>query len=133
LGTLLGAGLPILQALKSLSEATLVRQYGRLYADLEMQIGRGQSFSDAFAENKKKSSFLIPGAVQQLIVTGERTGKLSSILVQIGQRYEERTEVSAKNISVVLEPLLLLFVSLIVAGLAIGIILPIYTLVGSVG
>ncbi|MFM2393441.1 MAG: hypothetical protein RLZZ546_1423, partial [Bacteroidota bacterium] len=71
---------------------------------------------------------LYPSAVRQMIVAGEKSGRFSESLIKIGQMYENKTENTARNLPVVLEPLLLIFVAMIVAVLAFGILMPIYNL-----
>ncbi len=129
LGTLLEAGLPILQALRSVYAATTIARYRKFYAKLYKKIEDGYSFQRAF-DVIPRSRRLFPSAVQQLIVVGERSGSLSESLLKVSERYEARTSVKAKNLSVILEPLLLVIVWLGVLAVAIGVILPIYSLIG---
>lgn len=129
LGTLLQAGLPITQALDSLSKATIFPQYKTFYKHLESQIADGSSFQQSFASFPKLNK-LIPTPMQQLIITGERSGNLPETLVKISQLYEGKTEISTKNLSTILEPVLLVIVWLGVVAVAMAVILPIYSLVG---
>lgn len=129
LGTLLQAGVPITQALDSLHSATLFPRYKKLYAHLRDSVQEGNSFHKSFGSYKKCSA-LIPMPIQQLIVTGEQSGNLSDTLLKISATYEARTENTTKNLTVILEPVLLVIVWLGVVAVALAVILPIYNLIG---
>jgi len=130
LGTLLDAGLPITQALDSLQKATFFPPYKKLYAHLRDSIEEGNSFSKSFL-NYKQSVILVPTSIQQLIGAGEQSGKLSETLLKISAIFEARTENTAKNLTVILEPILLVIVWLGVVAVALAVILPIYSLIGN--
>lgn len=132
LGTLINAGLPLLQAIGSLSESTLSPFYTKFYEFLYEKIDNGESFEESF-NSYKKIRQIIPLSIQQIIVTGEKSGNLSVALLKIGKVYEEKTEFTSKNLSVALEPILLVIVWLGVMLVAIAVILPIYSLVGNIG
>ncbi len=132
LGTLNNVGLPLLQAIGSLKESTLSPFYGRFYDFLYKNIENGRSFEESFKEYKGIQRIL-PSSIQQIIVVGEQSGNLSSVLLKIGSVYEQKTEITSKNISIVLEPILLVIVWLGVMLVAIAVILPIYSLVGGLG
>jgi len=68
--------------------------------------------------------------IQQLIFVGEKSGSLSEVLLNIGRKFEKKTDNTTKNLTVILEPLMLVIVSLGVAFVAVAIILPIYSLIG---
>lgn len=129
LGTLLQAGVPVTQALDSLYNATLFPRYKKLYAHLRDSVQEGNSFQKSFA-SYKKSSGLVPVTIQRLIITGEQSGNLSETLLKISTTFEERTENTTKNVTVILEPILLVIVWLGVVAVALAVILPIYSLIG---
>ena len=68
--------------------------------------------------------------VQQLIISSERSGSLSNALVDISKSYEEKSETTTKDLTIILEPILLVIVWLGVVAVALAVILPIYSLVG---
>ncbi|MBN1778636.1 MAG: type II secretion system F family protein, partial [Candidatus Buchananbacteria bacterium] len=129
LGTLLKAGLPINQALDSLVQATTSYQYKKFYRRLAISIENGNSFQKSFL-NYKRLKRLIPNPIQQLVFAGEQSGGLSKILLKISQIYEVKTETTTKDLSVILEPILLVIVWLGVVSVAMAVILPIYNLIG---
>ncbi len=132
LGALLQAGLPITQAISLLAQATIFPHYKKFYEYLVDSIEEGNSFKKSFA-NYKHIGRLIPTPTQQLIIIGEQSEKLIETLLAIGQTFEIRTEITSKNITVMLEPILLIIVWLGVVLVALSTILPIYNLIGGLG
>lgn len=129
LGTLLESGLPVVDALASLQQTTSFRSYQRLYTHLQHNIEEGNSFQKSFSAYPRANR-LIPRSIQHMIVAGEQSGHLSEILLKIGDTFDKKTEISTKNLTVILEPLMLLIVWLGVVGVALAVILPIYSLIG---
>lgn len=132
LGSLLRAGVPLVESIRSMAEVTDTVYYQRFYFRLASDIEVGQSFAAAF-ESLKETKKLIPASVQQLIVTGEKSGKISDMLLRIADIYERKAEDAAQRLPIVLEPILLLFIGGLVGTIAFAIIVPIYSIVGSVG
>lgn len=132
LGGLLRAGVPLTEALASLAEVTHIVSYKSFYTKLLEHVNVGDSFSKSFTalpESKK----LLPVSVQQLIVTGERSGALADVLLKIADMYDKKAAETAEKLPVILEPLLLILIGGIVAGIAFAIIVPIYKVVGNIG
>jgi type IV pilus assembly protein PilC len=130
LGTLLEAGLPITQALDALAGATEFPQYRKLFNHMRTSVEDGNSLQKSFALYQH-SRRLIPMPIQQLIAAGERSGTLAAGLLKISSTYDGKADMTAKNLTVILEPILLVIVWLGVVAVAIAVILPIYSLTGS--
>lgn len=131
LGNLLQSGLPVLDSLESLADSTTLYRYKNLYLHLYDRVKIGYSFQKSF-EVYTGINNLIPASIQQLVISSEQSGNLDKTLIKIGEMYEIKTETSAKNISVLLEPILLVIVWLGVVGVAIAVILPLYSLLGNI-
>ncbi len=129
LGTLLEAGLPITQALNSLASATEITQYKKFYEYLRDSVEDGNSFQKSFI-SFKRTDHLILAPIQQLIVAGEQSGTLPGTLLRVGQMFETKADTTTKNLTVILEPILLVIVWLGVVAVALAVILPIYSLIG---
>ncbi len=129
LGTLLDAGLPVVDALESLAEASTFYKYKRLYLFLSNSLEDGNTFEQSF-ELYKKSRKLVPTTIQQMITVGEKSGHLAETFISIGETFEEKTDNTTKNLAVILEPILLVIVWLGVVAVALAVILPIYSLIG---
>ena len=129
LGSLLEAGLPIIQALDSLKKTTNFYFYKKFYRHLRDSVDQGNSFQKSF-KSYPKIEKLMPSPIQQMIVTGEKTGQLSGMLKKIGQTLEPKIDATTKNFAVILEPILLIIVWIGVVAIAMAVILPVYSLIG---
>ncbi len=129
LGTLLEAGLPVTQALGLLAQASNLVHYQKFYRHLASSLDEGYSFKDSLAKYPH-SQHLLPPAIQQMIIAGERSGSLSDVLLTIGRTYEQKADTTSQNLETILEPILLVVVWLGVLVVAIAVIVPIYSLVG---
>lgn len=129
LGTLLQAGLSVTEAMDSLEQASTFFKYKALYRHLKAELDEGNSFQKSFLSYPKRAK-LIPAPVQQLIVAGEQSGRLPELFIKIGENYEAKMDMSTKNLTVILEPILLVVVWLGVVAVALAVILPVYGLVG---
>lgn len=128
-GTLLDAGLPVVSALDSLGQSQTFPAYHKFYLHLKERVDEGNSFEKSFSSYPGISR-LIPAPVRQIIIAAEKSGKLPEVFTKIGNDYEEKTDTTTKNLSVILEPILLVIVWLGVVAVALAIILPIYSLIG---
>lgn len=129
LGSLLGAGISVTEALQLLRGATTQPSYQAFYDQLNRSFSEGYNFRVTFSK-KHTAARLIPGPVQQMIIAGEYSGTLAETLKNIGAMYEEKANITASNLETLLEPILLVLVWIGVLIVAIGVILPIYSLVG---
>lgn len=132
MGGLLQAGVPVTESLHSLVEVTSVASYKRLYTRLLEHVTIGDSFSKSFSSIRRCDK-LIPASVQQLIVTGEKSGSLAEIFMKVSDIYEKKANDTAQKLPVILEPMILLFIGALVGTIAFAIIVPIYSIVGNVG
>jgi type IV pilus assembly protein PilC len=131
LGTLVEAGIPPVDALNLLADSTGLRAYAKMYKGWVDHIKDGFTFHETFNKVETTDAYL-PLYPRQAITTGEQTGTLATSLRKIGEIYLKRNEHSTQDLSVVLEPVLLLIVWLGVAFIAFSVVLPIYSLVGDI-
>ncbi len=131
LGSLLKAGIPLVEAIRSLADVTDIICYRKYFFRMADEIEVGQSFAATFAMLKRTNT-LIPISVQQLIITGEKSGKISAMLLRIADIYEKKAEETAAKLPLILEPMLLLFMGALVGTIAFAIIVPIYSIVGNI-
>lgn len=130
-GILLSAGLTVTESLDSLKETAAFRSYKDFFAFLKKSVEEGNSFKKSF-QNYQGDKNLLPVPVQQMIVAAEQSGNLPETLVKIGEIYEEKTDVTAKNLTAIIEPVFLIVVWFGVLLVAMGVVLPIYNLVGQI-
>jgi type IV pilus assembly protein PilC len=126
-GSLLKAGITLPQALLSMKDSTSFVLYRRFYGNVLDNVTEGNSLYKSITKQSNYQMF-IPSYLVRLISAGEKSGSLSETLLDIGEIYETKTENLAQNLSVLLEPVIIVVVGGIVAFLAIAIISPIYGL-----
>lgn len=131
LGILLQNNISVLQALRSIYQSSRVQMYKKFYSYLYTSIANGDSFEKSF-RSYAPTNRLVPPTIQQLIVAGEESGKLPETLLKVASMYEEKSEMAAKNLTVLLEPLMLIIIWVGVLLLALAIILPIYGLLSGI-
>ena len=129
LSTLLEAGLPIVQAIELLSHATTARPYQNFYQYLATSLNDGYSIEHSI-KSYAHSSKLMPATMQQMIISGERSGSLGDVLKTVGRTYEEKADLTTQNLEAIIEPVMLIIVWLGVMAVAVAVIIPIYSLVG---
>ncbi|MEK7137407.1 MAG: type II secretion system F family protein [Patescibacteria group bacterium] len=131
LGTLLRAGVAPVESIQSLADVTSMQRYRSFYSKLTEHIRVGDSFAKSF-EEMRGSRRILPPSVQQIIITGERSGRLSEVLLKIADIYQKKAEETAQKLPIILEPVLLIFIAGLVAMIAFSIIMPIYSVVGNI-
>ena len=130
-GSLMSVGVPVPEALGAVASASGTASFRRFYERLRERILNGQSFAQSFAEDKVLSHTL-PRTIQQLLVTSEQSGQMAATATRLGEIYEGRLDLATKNLTVVLEPILLFAVWIGVVLLAVSIITPIYSVLQGV-
>ncbi len=80
----------------------------------------------------KNNNNFIPLIAVRMVGVGEKTGKLDETFIYLGDYFEDEVDDASKNLSTVIEPIILIVVGLIVAFIAISIIGPIYQFTGSI-
>ena len=123
LATLLGTGVPLVDSLKVIGEAAGNEIFRRGLEQAAEAVEKGSPLSEALSGN---SAF--PPIIAQMIATGEQTGKLDEILLNVSRYFETEAEQRVKGLTSAIEPLIMMVLGLGVGFLVIAIILPIYNL-----
>lgn len=130
-GVLLQAGFQVNEALESVKKGTSYDSYRKFYEYLQTSVTQGESFKEALS-NFHKADRYIPIPIQQLIMSAEKSGKLSEVFIRIGVIFEEKTDAMSRDLATVLEPTVLIVVGLIVGFIVMAIIGPIYGLTNQI-
>lgn len=125
-GNLIESGLSAVESLELSAESIGNVAYSRAIEGIILDVKNGGSISEALGKYEK----LFPQLLISLVIVGERTGSLSEILLTFADFYEEEVDNKLKDLTAVLEPVLLLGMGILVGAIAFSIILPIYQLVG---
>lgn len=129
ISSLLLSGVSITRAVEITEDVVQNIYYKKVLNDARVSIEKGAPFSEAFEKNTK----LYPVMMSEMIQVGEETGKLSDMLLQIALFYEEEVENKTKNLSTIIEPVLMIVIGSGVGFFAISMISPLYSILGSIG
>ncbi len=128
LSSLLKSGIPIVQALEVAGGSLSNIPYRELVMSASGQVKLGKTITESLS----KDDTLFPVLVAQMIQVGEESGTVQEILEQLAAHYEEEVDTILKNLSSIIEPLLLLFIGGVVGLLAVALISPIYSISSSI-
>lgn len=129
LGSLMKSGIAVVQGLNVTSDAMDNVYYREVLAQASESVKLGKPVTEALSANSK----LFPFIVTQMLAIGEETGNLETILEQLAEHFEAEVDDTMKNMSSIIEPLLLLVIGGVVGFLAMALISPIYNISNSIG
>jgi len=125
LGTLISSGVPILEGLditaRTAGNAVVERALQKVRRSLE----EGKSLTEPLKESE-----VFPGMVTQMIAVGEQTGAMDAMLQKIADFYEEEVDAAVKDLLTALEPIMIVFLGVVVGGVVISMYLPLFSLIG---
>jgi type IV pilus assembly protein PilC len=125
LGTLISSGVPILEGLditaRTAGNAVVERALQKVRRSLE----EGKSLTEPLKESE-----VFPGMVTQMIAVGEQTGAMDAMLQKIADFYEEEVDAAVKDLLTALEPVMIVFLGIVVGGVVISMYLPLFSLIG---
>jgi type IV pilus assembly protein PilC len=126
LSSLIKAGMPIMQAIEVTAGAVGHPKYeAALLRIAKEHLAKGISIGDSFKKEK-----IFPAVVSNLLAIGEKAGHTEEILGTLSEFYAVEIEGALKTLVSMLEPLLLMFLGVVVGGIALSLIVPVYQLVG---
>jgi len=120
---LTAAGVPVLQSLSAVSQAVGNKYVGEAIADMHVGIERGETFTRTAIATGMFSPLVI-----QMMGVGESTGSMDEMLIEVAEFYEQEVDYDLKRLSDWIEPILILFMGVLVLVLALGIFLPMWDL-----
>lgn len=124
LASLLSSGVEVVSAISITKDVVQNSYYKTVLKQAESDIQEGAPLSKSFEE----SDGLYPVLVAEMIAVGEETGQLSNMLEEIASFYEGEVEQRTKNLSTVIEPLLMIVIGAAVGFFALSMITPIYSI-----
>lgn len=127
-GELLASGIPITKTLEITASGMSLVLYQKLISEAKEKIIKGVSLANAFRGQEEYFS----GLLISVINVGEKTGNLAELLINLADFYEEQTDNALKSLTSLIEPILLVIVGLLIGGMAISIVVPIYQLIGTI-
>lgn len=128
LGTLLNAGVPILQALDIVKDAVGNLVVSKVINNVHASIKEGGSVTEPLAE-----SGIFDGMVTGMLSVGEETGTMAPMLLRIADTYDDDVDSAVDSLASIIEPLLIVFLALIVGTIVIAMFLPMTAMLKGVG
>ncbi len=127
LGTLITSGVPILQALNIVRETSGNEVIAKAVGDVHDSIREGQSIAAPLKDTKVFTPMVI-----SMIEVGEETGKLPDMLIKIADNYDDDVDTAVAGITSVIEPVLIVFLAVMVGFIVIALFLPLIKLISTV-
>ncbi|OGF90257.1 hypothetical protein A3I27_01345 [Candidatus Giovannonibacteria bacterium RIFCSPLOWO2_02_FULL_43_11b] len=127
LGSLIGAGVDILDALEITQNVLQNHYYKTILKESRGIVEKGEPISKTFIQNSK----YYPSLVGEMMAIGEETGKLSEMLHRLAVFYESEVGQATKDLSTIIEPALMVIIGAVVGLFAVSMIQPLYNIVGA--
>jgi type IV pilus assembly protein PilC len=128
LSSLLTAGVPVLTALEITHNVVGAEAFSKVILQATEHVKKGEPLSKAFVDNSK----YYPVLMGDMLAVGEETGKVAEMLKQVAEFYEETVSEKTKDLSTIIEPILMLIIGVFVGIFAVAMIAPIYQLSSAV-
>jgi Type II secretory pathway, component PulF len=126
-GTLVAAGVPMMRAMDIIGETAGNAVLAKAIRDARQAIKEGQRISTPLA-----ASGIFPLMVTHMIDIGEETGRLSEMLVKVSDFYDKEVDATVKGLTSLIEPMLIVFMGVVVGFIAISVMAPMFKLVSSI-
>ncbi len=128
MGTMLGSGVAILDALDIVAKTAGNKIVENAIYNVRSGIAEGRTMADPLYE-----SGVFPPMVCQMIAVGESTGALDAMMEKIADFYDEEVDQAVENLTAMIEPFMIVFLGVVIGGLVVSMYLPIFKMAGAVG
>ena len=128
LGTLISSGVPILDGLDIVAKTSGNKIVEEALYETKRSISEGKTLAEPLEQTK-----VFPPMVVQMIAVGETTGALDAMLSKIADFYDEEVDSTVGSLTALLEPMLMIFLGVVIGAIVIAMYLPIFKLAGSIG
>ena len=128
LGTLLSAGVPVLEALEITARTSGNAVIEQAILEVRKQVEEGKTMAEPLKTTKQ-----FPPMVVQMISVGETTGALDTMLAKIAEFYEDEVDLAVASMMKLIEPLMIFFLGVVVGGIVISMYLPMFDLISKIG
>jgi type IV pilus assembly protein PilC len=128
LGTMVSSGVPILESMDIVAKSAGNKIIEEAILRARTSISEGKTIAEPLADSK-----VFPVMVTQMVSVGEATGALDTMLNKIADFYDDEVDAAVGALTSLLEPMLMIFLGVVIGGLVIAMYLPIFKLAGVVG
>ena len=126
LGTLMGAGVPVLQALNIVKETVGNEVISKAVTTIHDAVKEGENMAPPIASSK-----VFPPMVISMVEVGEETGALPDMLMKVADSYDEDVDNAVASMTSIIEPLLIIFLAVVVGSIVIALFMPLVSIMGS--
>jgi type IV pilus assembly protein PilC len=123
LATLLGGGIPLVQALEIAARAMSNRFMGAELEQVRVRVQEGQGFGNALAGRG-----VFPDVAVKMVEVGESTGALQEMLNSLAEFYDEEIETEVARFITIIEPLILIIMGIVIAAVVLALYMPLFEL-----
>jgi type IV pilus assembly protein PilC len=124
LSALISGGVPILDALRITAKTAGNRIVENAVMDARERVTAGQTLAEPLRQSK-----VFPAMVVQMVSVGEQTGALDNMLGKVADYYEDEVDVAVTGLTALLEPIMIVFLGIVVGGIVISMYLPIFQVI----
>ncbi len=123
MATMITTGVTMLDGLQITADVAGNSVYSNIWKGLAERIKEGSSMSEELAKCR-----IVPPSVTQMISAGERSGRLGQVMNRISQFCEDDLKIAVKTITTMIEPLMIIIMGLLIGGIAIALLLPVFSI-----
>jgi type IV pilus assembly protein PilC len=127
LAIMLSAGVPMLQAISLVSRVSNNWVIEQALNDAENSVRHGRPFAQPLAQHE-----VFPPMVTQMVAVGEDSGALDQMLMTVADFYDREVETAADQLTSIIEPLLIVFVGLVIGGMVVALYMPMFSMIGAI-
>jgi type IV pilus assembly protein PilC len=128
LGTLITSGVPLLEALTICAKTSGNKVIEGVLLEARVSISGGKTISEPLAKSET-----FPKMVTHMIAVGESTGALDNMLGKIADFYEEEVDQAVASLTALLEPMMMVFLGVVIGFIVIAMYLPIFSMANAIG
>ncbi len=128
LGTLLAAGVPVLESLDITARTAGNAVIEQAILEVRKRVEEGKTMAEPLQATKQ-----FPPMVVQMIGVGEATGAMDTMLAKIAEFYEEEVDVAVAGMMKLIEPVMIFFLGIVIGGIVISMYLPMFDLISKIG
>ncbi len=128
LGTLLSSGVPVLQALAIVKETTGNSVISKALQTVHDSVKEGEGMTAPLGASGE-----FPPMVVSMVEVGEETGALPEMLIRVANTYDDEVDNAVAAMTSVIEPIMIIFLAVVVGGIVVAMFMPLISIIGSIG
>lgn len=128
LGTLLSSGVPVLQALSIVKDTTGNQVVANALQSVHDSVKEGEGMTAPLG-----ASGVFPAMVVSMVEVGEETGALPEMLIRVANTYDDEVDNAVGAMTSVIEPVMIIFLAVVVGGIVIAMFMPLISIIGNIG